>query len=64
MKEKSIIELFKDSASKLAKKKGKSQNSIYMLGGFDDIEHYKLCPFRSISIEDCPLCTIDRLKKL
>ena len=64
MAEKKLIKLFKDSADKLAKKSKQNSTAIHTMGGLSEIEHKRLCPFRSISFEDCPLCLIDSLDKI
>ena len=64
MTEKKLIKLFKDSAEKLAKKAKNNSTAIHTMGGLGEIEHKRLCPFRSISFEDCPLCLLDSLDKL
>ena len=64
MAEKKLIELFKESADKLAKKAKNNSTAIHTMGGLGEIEHQRLCPFRSISFEDCPLCILDSLDKL
>jgi len=64
MAEKKLIELFKDSADKLAQKSNKNSTAIHTMGGLGEIEHQRMCPFRSVPFEDCPLCIIDSLDKL
>ena len=64
MAEKKLIKLFKDSADKLAKKSKQNSTAIHTMGGLSEIEHKRLCPFRSVPFEDCPLCIIDSLDKL
>ena len=64
MAEKKLIELFKDSAEKLAKKAKQNSTAIHTMGGLGEIEHERICPFRSVPFEDCPLCIIDSLDKL
>ena len=64
MAEKKLIELFKESADKLAKKSNKNSTAIHTMGGYGEIEHGRICPFRSVPFEDCPLCIIDSLDKL
>ena len=64
MAEKKLIELFKDSAEKLAKKAKQNSTAIHTMGGLGEIEHERICPFRSVPFEDCPLCIIDSLEKL
>ena len=63
MKEKKLIELFQDSANRL-KRKEKNSTAIHSMGGYGEIEHKKICPFRSVPFEDCPLCLIDSLDKI
>ena len=64
MAEKKLIKLFKDSAEKLAKKSKQNSTAIHTMGGLGEIEHERLCPFRSIPFEDCPLCLLDSLDKI
>ena len=64
MTEKKLIELFKESAERLTKKAKNNSTAIHTMGGLGEIEHQRICPFRSISFEDCPLCILDSLDKL
>jgi hypothetical protein len=64
MKNKKVAELFKQSAIRLAKKKTKGQNALFMLGGKTKAEHEAICPFRSVLLEECPLCTIEAINNL
>ena len=64
MTEKKLIELFKESAERLTKKAKNNSTAIHTMGGLGEIEHKRLCPFRSISFEDCPLCLLDSLDKI
>ena len=64
MAEKKLIKLFKDSAEKLAKKSKQNSTAIHTMGGLGEIEHGKICPFRSVPFEDCPLCLIESLDKI
>ena len=64
MTEKKLIELFKESAERLTKKAKNNSTAIHTMGGLSEIEHQRICPFRSISFEDCPLCLLDSLDKL
>ena len=64
MAEKKLIELFKESAERLTKKANNNSGAIHTMRGYGEIEHNKICPFRSISFEDCPLCILDSLDKL
>ena len=63
MKDKKLIELFQDSASRL-KRREKNSTAIHSMGGYGEIEHKKICPFRSVPFEDCPLCIIESLDNL
>jgi hypothetical protein len=63
MKDKKLIELFKDSAERL-KRKEKNSTALHSRGGYAEIDHDKICPFRSVPYEDCPLCKIESLDKL
>ena len=63
MKEKKLIELFQDSASRLKRQK-KNSTAIHSMGGYGEIDHNRICPFRSVPFEDCPLCILDSLDKL
>ena len=64
MAEKKLIKLFKESAERLTKKSKNNSTAIHTMGGLGEIEHQRICPFRSISFEDCPLCILDSLDKL
>jgi len=64
MTEKKLIELFKESAERLTKKAKNNSTAIHTMGGYGEIEHNKICPFRSVPFEDCPLCILDSLDKL
>ena len=64
MKEKKLIELFQESAERLTKKAKNNSTAIHTMGGYGEIEHNKICPFRSVPFEDCPLCLIDSLDKI
>ena len=64
MTEKKLINLFKESAENLAKKSKNNSTAIHSMGGLGEIEHQRICPFRSISFEECPWCLIESLDKL
>ena len=64
MTEKKLIKLFKESAVELAKKSKNNSTAIHTMGGFGEIEHQRICPFRSVPFEDCPLCILASLDKL
>ena len=63
MKEKKLIELFQDSASRL-KRKEKNSTAIHSMGGYGEIDHNRICPFRSVPFDDCPLCKTESLDKI
>jgi len=63
MKDKKLIELFQESAGKL-KRKEKNSTALHSMGGYGEIDHAKICPFRSVPFEDCPLCKLESLDKL
>ena len=63
MKDKTLTELFQDSASRL-KRKEKNSTALHSMGGYGEIDHDRICPFRSVPYEDCPLCKIESLDKL
>jgi hypothetical protein len=63
MKDKKLIELFQNSASRL-KRKEKNSTALHSRGGYAEIDHDKICPFRSVPYEDCPLCKIESLDKI
>ena len=64
MTEKKLIKLFKKSADKLTKRSKNNSTAIHTMGGLGEIEHQRMCPFRSIPFEDCPLCVIDKLDNI
>ena len=63
MTEKRLIELFQDSANKL-KRREKNSTALHSMGGYGEIDHAKICPFRSVPFEDCPLCMLESLDNL
>ena len=63
MKDKKLIELFQDSVNRL-KRKEKHSTALHSMGGYAEIDHNKICPFRSVPFDDCPLCKIESLDKI
>ena len=63
MKDKTLTELFKDSANKL-NKNAQHSTALHSMGGYGEIDHDRICPFRSIPFDECPLCKIEILGKL
>ncbi len=57
-----IKQMFKD----VVKKKGEEigENSLLNRQTNKTEDHYTVCPFRSIDLEECPLCKIEDLGKL
>jgi hypothetical protein len=60
MENKDIKEMFAEVAEK-AVKEDISEDSILNSRKVADIDHYKLCPFRSIDVDDCPLCKLAKI---
>jgi hypothetical protein len=52
--------MFAEVAEK-AVKEDISEDSILNSRKVADIDHYKLCPFRSIDVDDCPLCKLAKI---
>tara|TARA_B110000467_G_scaffold63784_1_gene58174 strand:+ start:1053 stop:1235 length:183 start_codon:yes stop_codon:yes gene_type:complete len=38
-----------------------SENSLLNSGVASNLDHYKICPFRSLDVNDCPLCKLANL---
>ena len=58
---KDIKEMFVEVAEKAVKEdKVVGENSILSRVLATNIDHYKLCPFRSLNVDDCPLCKIGK----
>ena len=57
---KELKELFAEVAEK-AVKEDIGEDSILNSRKVADIDHYKLCPFRSIDVDDCPLCKLAKI---
>ena len=60
MENKDIKEMFAEAAEK-AVKEDIGEDSILNSRKVADIDHYKLCPFRSLDVDDCPLCKLANL---
>tara|TARA_B100000029_G_C17227218_1_gene834009 strand:+ start:528 stop:713 length:186 start_codon:yes stop_codon:yes gene_type:complete len=39
-----------------------SDNSILNTKIVSSLDHYRICPFRSLDVEDCPMCKMERFK--
>ena len=56
---KDIKKMFADAAEKAIKEKEDiGENSILHRLLATNVDHYKICPFRSLNVDDCPLCKI------
>jgi len=57
-----IKQMFRD----VVKKKGEEigENSLLNRQTSKADDHYTVCPFRSIDIEECPLCKIEELGEI
>ena len=57
-----IKEMFAEEAEKAIKEKEDiGENSILHRILATNVDHYKICPFRSLNVDDCPLCKIKNL---
>jgi len=54
-----IKQMFADVAEK-AIKDGKDigENAILRVKIASNLDHYKICPFRSLNVSECPLCKL------
>ena len=58
---KDIKEMFVEVAEKAVKEdKVVGENSLLSRVLATNIDNYKLCPFRSLNVDDCPLCKIGK----
>jgi len=54
-----IKKMFSDAVEKAVTEKEEiSENSILHRILATNVDHYKICPFRSLNVDDCPLCKI------
>ena len=59
---KDIKEMFAEVAEKAVKDdKEVGENSLLSRALTANIDHYKLCPFRSLNVDDCPLCKLSNI---
>ena len=57
-----IRKMFEEAAEKALKEnKDIGEDSILATKVASNLDHYKLCPFRSLNVDDCPLCKITNL---
>ena len=57
-----IKKLFADVSKKKGEKAG--VNSLINIEISKKEDHYIICPFRSIDIEECPLCKLEEIGEL
>ena len=57
-----IKKLFADVKKKKGEKVG--NNSLINIEISKKEDHYIICPFRSIDIEECPLCKLEEIGEL
>ena len=62
MENKDIKEMFSEVAEKALKEdKGIGEDSILATKVVSNTDHYRICPFRSLDVDDCPLCKLTNL---
>jgi hypothetical protein len=62
MENKNIKQMFADVAEKAIKQnKDVGENSILRIKMATNLDHYRICPFRSLNVDECPLCKIANL---
>jgi len=62
MANKDIKEMFAEAAEKALKEdKGIGEDSILATKVASNTDHYRICPFRSLDVDDCPLCKLANL---
>jgi hypothetical protein len=62
MKNKDIKEMFAEVAEKAIKEnKGIGEDSILASKMASNIDHYRMCPFRSLDVDECPLCKLSNI---
>ena len=57
-----IKKLFADVKKKKGEKVG--DNSLINIEISKKEDHYIICPFRSIDIEECPLCKLEEIEEI
>ena len=57
-----IKKLFADVKKKKGEKIG--DNSLINIEISKKEDHYIICPFRSIDIEECPLCKLEEIEEI
>lgn len=56
-----IKKMFVEVAEKAKKDEEIGEGALIKRGPSTHEDHYRLCPFRSVDIKDCPLCMINNL---
>ena len=57
-----IKKLFADVSKKKGEKAG--DNSLINIEISKKEDHYIICPFRSIDVEECPLCKLEEIGEI
>ena len=62
MKNKDIKDMFAKVAEKALKEdKDIGEDSILATKVASNIDHYRMCPFRSLDVDECPLCKLSNI---
>ena len=62
MKNKDIKDMFAKVAEKALKEdKDIGEDSILASKMASNIDHYRMCPFRSLDVDECPLCKLSNI---
>ena len=56
-----IKKMFTEATEKAKKDKEIGEGALIKRGPSTQEDHYRLCPFRSMDIVECPLCMVDNL---
>ena len=57
-----IRKMFEEAAEKALKdKEDISEDSLLGNMVATNIDHYRICPFRSLDVDDCPLCKLAKI---
>jgi hypothetical protein len=57
-----IKKMFTEVAEKALKEdKDIGEDSILATKVASNLDHYRICPFRSIDVDDCPLCKLAKI---
>ena len=57
-----IRKMFEEVAKKALKEdKDIGEDSILATKIASNLDHYRICPFRSLDVDDCPLCKLSNI---